>query len=1419
MSEKNKFLFEVSWEVCNKVGGIYTVIVSKLAEVVKEFGGNYCLIGPLLDKNEGFVEESSDEVLNIKHKLESRGIHCKIGRWNTPERPKVILIKYTDVLDKDKLLYELWEFFAVDSMTGSWDYLEPVMFSTVAGKVIEAMTEVYENHDIIAHFHEWMTGAGLLYLKQKVPEVATVFTTHATILGRSMAGNGIDIYNLIDLTPEKDASKYNVLAKYSMERASAREADCFTTVSHVTAIEALKLLNNKPDVILPNGFNVKGSPDFQTNPDYFTNNREKLLAFASKFLDKDLRADNTFIMSTSGRYEFHNKGIDVLINAICELNNDPAFNPDKNVVLFLFVIAGSIDVNTNNVSTREHYTRYSEVATHPLWNYQDDPILTTCKRFELQNDDNDKINVIFIPVYLNGHDGILNMPYYDALSGCDLTIYPSYYEPWGYTPLESIAYGVPTITSDLAGFGQWVLSEKIDINGIKVMNRSKNTYEVNLNDLKNLLTQFIVTDISSLNKMRKEVRNFAMKAEWELFYSYYIKAYQQASKECYNRLKGIVREDIEPIDESFYRGTDSSRPRLRSFSVKTSIPVELQELRTLAYNLWWSWMPEAHHLFSRLDPLLYDKLGNNPVNLLETIPPQKLKEITETESYMLLYENVIKKFHKYITEKKSLVDMHKVITKDRPVAYFSMEFGLHESLPIYSGGLGILSGDHMKSASDVNLHLIGIGLLYKKGYFKQGISKDGDQKTEYFTNDFYRMPVEEVFKGGKRIEISVELPGRVVYAKAWKANVGRVTIYFLDTNILKNSPADREITSRLYGGGKKVRIEQEILLGIGGIRLLQELNITPSVYHMNEGHSAFLILERIINQMRYNHLDFETARNVIRSSTVFTTHTPVAAGNETFDMTLVENYLKSYVESNDIKWQDFVELGQSSYSETGPYEMTVLALKNSCKRNGVSKLHGIVSRKMWMTLWKSYLQEEVPIKHITNGVHVGSWLSTEMKNLFDKYCSVNYSDDLMDKNLWIKINNIPDKELWYAHNNLKNKFFNFVKERISSSWTREGEDPALLDRFLINLNPSPLTIGFARRFATYKRATMFLSDFERMKRNLLNKKFPLQMVFAGKAHPDDIEGARLIKEIVKLSKQEEFLGKIIFLEDYNIAMARKMVAGVDVWLNNPVRPMEASGTSGMKAGINGVLNCSILDGWWEEGYNTTNGWAIGDRKQYKNPETQNQSDTDSFYDLLENEIIPSYYSRNTSGIPEKWLKMLRSSIISVITEYNTHRMLKDYVTDMYVPAARKYHMMSENNFEKANEITQWVNNIRNRFSTIHIHNVIVRGSHGDVMNVNDELEVIIELDKGKLTRDEIRVQMVVIHDTSDDSIEYSERPEFYDEAIEYIGLSFSEENDNILTYHCKYKATESGKFNYGIRVLPHHMMLEDSCDMNLIYWA
>ena len=1099
METSNKFLFEVSWEVCNKVGGIYTVIKSKISEVQKEFGDNYVLVGPLLINNPEFVEEKSIELTNIRHKLENAGIIAKIGRWSSPGGPIVVLVNYTGALDKDKLLYELWENYGVESMTGGWDYVEPVLFASMAGKVIEAISELYEGHHIIAQFHEWMSGAGLLYLRKKAPYIATVFTTHATILGRSMAGNGIDIYKDDELmNPMIEAGRFNIMAKYSMERVSAREADCFTTVSEITAREAKKMLKIEAAQLLPNGFNVKDVPDFQTNPDYFIKNKTKLLEFASGFLQKEFDVENTFVVSTSGRYEFHNKGIDVLIDALGELKRSENINSEKKIVTFLFVLAGAehkFDANAELNPVKQYYNRYSFISTHPLWNPSNDAIVNACVRNDLKNNPDDNINVIFIPVYLDGDDGILNMTYYDALSGCDLSVYPSYYEPWGYTPLESISYGIPTVTTELAGFGSWILSLGTKINAVKTIIRSGKTNDAIIHELSNYLVEFNNLTLEQRSKLTREARLTAQKAEWEHFFSNYLTAFELALVNQRSRMSGSSSKELEIPEVMNFRGTDSTRPRLRNFTVKSSIPKEIEGLRKLAYNLWWSWTPDAHLLFNRLDPELYGNLGNNPVSLLETIPHDKLVEVSQNENYIRLYDSVMEKFENYQKSHKSLIDHKKEIPRDKPVAYFSMEFGFHESLPIYSGGLGILSGDHMKSASDTNINLVGVGLLYKKGYFKQGISKEGIQQAEYFYNDFYRMPIEEVQKNGKAVEIPVDMPGRTVYAKVWRINVGRIPVYMLDSSIMKNSPADREITSMLYGGGKKVRIEQEILLGIGGVKLLHELNISPSVYHLNEGHSAFLIIQRLINQLKFNQLDLDAAKEVIHASTVFTTHTPVAAGNETFDNTLVENYLRQYVENHGLNWQDVYELGHVNPSDTGPYEMTVLALKNTLIRNAVSKLHGVVSRKMWSHIWNGFLMEEVPITHITNGIHVGSWLSTEMKNLFDKYCSLNFSEDLMIKENWQKINAIPDKELWYAHINLKNRFFNYIKDRITNHWTREGEDPALLDKFLGNISPAPLTIGFARRFATYKRATLLFRDMDRFKRIVTNKKYPVQFIF------------------------------------------------------------------------------------------------------------------------------------------------------------------------------------------------------------------------------------------------------------------------------------------------------------------------------------
>ena len=1429
MIDKRQLLFEVSWEVCNKVGGIYTVIKSKIDEVKRHFGDNYYLIGPMFDNNPEFHPEESEEAAKITERLKNAGIIALVGRWKEDGNTKVILVKYKDMLDQSKLFFQLWEDFKVDSMTGKWDYIEPVLFSTMAAKVIEEMSLLYDDYDVIAQFHEWMTGAGLLYLDKKVPNVATVFTTHATILGRSMAGSGVDIYNALkNVDARSEAIKYNIIAKHSMEAASAREADCFTTVSEITGTEAKYLLSVEPDIILPNGFNVKKIPDYATNKKFYKENREKLLNFASRFLKKGITDKNAILISTSGRYEYHNKGIDLIVDALDEIRKSQHLL-NKEIVAFLFIIGGYVDMSRERKSeeqlANEAIQRYSMISTHPLWDPYHDPIVNECQKKNMQNNPGDKVNIIYVPVYLNGRDGTLNMEYYETLAGCDLTIYPSYYEPWGYTPLESTAYSVPTVVSDITGFGKWLISNNLKSSGIKIIQRYGVGFNDSVNELKNFIMTFMEEDHETRESMKLSVRKIAQHAEWSILFKNYLKAFEFAREERNGRLSGKEKSKVLKSKELLFKGTSSASPRMRQFSIKSSIPKELERLSDLAYNMWWSWNPDAAELFKSLNPELFGELSNNPIFLLEIVDIEKLQEAILDKEYMGLYERVIKKFDNYLTNTKPLINM-KSISRERPVAYFSMEFGFHECMQLYSGGLGILSGDHIKSASDINIPLVGVGLLYKNGYFKQRITRNGDQIDEYIVNDFFRMPLKEVKKKfGEKLIISIDLPGRTLHARVWVAEIGRIPVYFLDTDVHENSVSDREITAKLYKGTKRIRIEQEILLGIGGVRLLEnELRIYPSVYHINEGHSAFLILERMINHIKKHNLDIDCARELVKTSTVFTTHTPVPAGNETFDMSLIENYFENYIRSLNINLtlKEFSDMGHKPTADpASPFDMTVLALKHSYKRNGVSRLHGVISRKMWAELWGRVLVEEIPITHITNGVHVPTWLRREMRRLFEKHALGNMNEDLLKREELKKIYSIPDEAIWKTHQELKEKLFNLVEANITHNWEKEGESPHLLNKFFTCLNPASLTIGFGRRFATYKRALLFFKNYDRLRKIVMSEKTPVQFIFAGKAHPDDKEAQGLIKEIVGISKKEEFLGKIIFLEDYDIQISRKLIAGVDVWLNNPRRPLEASGTSGQKAGINGVLNLSILDGWWDEGYDGKNGWAIGEAREYMNLETQDIIDSNSLYDIIENKIIPAYYTRNAQGTPVKWIKMMKESMYSVTAEYNTHRMLKDYIEKMYEPAAQKYLEISADNFKNVKEIADWKKSIKARFSTISIRNIVINGIDSDNVNLNDEITVYLEVDKGRLLKEELRAELLLVQDKRGHNISYIEEKIVfkYNGDIKHIPMMPVEEYDNTVKFMCKYLAEKPGKFSYGIRVIPQHEGVDDIVDLNLVEWG
>lgn len=699
-----------------------------------------------------------------------------------------------------------------------------------------------------------------------------------------------------------------------------------------------------------------------------------------------------------------------------------------------------------------------------------------------------------------------------------------------------------------------------------------------------------------------------------------------------------------------------------------SLPRRINRLGALAYNLWWVWNPEGLNLFRAINKRVWDETGHNPVAFLRKVERSQLNAVANDTYYLEMYDRVIKQFDAYMAEKSTWFAKQYPQHEADEIAYFSFEFGLHESLPVYAGGLGVLAGDHLKEASDLGLPLSGVGFIYNQGYFTQRITEDGWQETGTHYLALEESPIVPLYaEDGQPLTISIELPGRSVFARVWLVQVGRVSLYLLDTNLPSNSEADRQLTARLYSNDLEIRISQEIMLGMGGVRALRKLGIDPQVWHMNEGHSAFLALERILEKVRAGSTYAEAAAEVRRSN-VFTTHTPVPAGNDQFPLWLIDKYFSSVWAELGMTRDEFVDLGRQATPWGESFCMPVLALHLSDHANGVSELHGQVSRRMWNFLWPDRRTEDVPISHITNGVHTGTWLARRMRLLFGTYLGEDWMDRLDDPALWAMVQNIPDSELWAVRRHLKRKLVLYVDNRARLAWQGGNIHAVQALANGVFLEPYSLTIGFARRFATYKRANLILRDYDRLIRLLTNQDMPVQIIFAGKAHPADEPGKLLIQQVYRAVKDSRSGGRLIFLEDYDMNLARYLVQGVDVWMNNPRRPNEASGTSGMKAAFNGVLNLSVMDGWWREGYNGQNGWAIGEDADPVDPNQQDEIDSQSLYDHLENEIVPLYYAnRSPEDIPTAWLARVKESIRTLVPQFSTRRMVKEYMQDMYEP--------------------------------------------------------------------------------------------------------------------------------------------------------
>lgn len=844
-------------------------------------------------------------------------------------------------------------------------------------------------------------------------------------------------------------------------------------------------------------------------------------------------------------------------------------------------------------------------------------------------------------------------------------------------------------------------------------------------------------------------------------------------------------------------------------TVNPQLPKSIEKLGEISENLWWSWNTEFLKIFKEIDIDLWEQCNKNPVKFLRLVDQEKLERASTDPEILKNYRINVDNFESYMKSRTTWFSKQYPENKDDVIAYFSAEYGLDETLPIYSGGLGILSGDHLKSASDLGIPIVAIGLLYKNGYFNQKINRNGEQVSEYYNIEMDNLPIKPLKdENGEDVIVNIKLQKDKLYIKVWKICVGRVNLYLLDTDIPENKEEYRGITLKLYGGDQEMRIRQEMVLGIGGVKVLQELGITPKVYHMNEGHSSFLVLEAIKQTIKQKQVSFEIAKDIVTAKTVFTTHTPVPAGNDIFPIGLVEKYFDGYWKDLGITKEQFLELGMKPRDESkNSFNMGILALKIAGKKNGVSRLHESVSRELFSDVWPDIAPQESPITYVTNGVHTCSWLAPNLKELYNQYLEPYWQDRIYSDETWKRIDKIPDEELWEAHKQRKIKLLKLVRDNVTARLKNNGVHYEKIREIVSGLNPDALTIGFARRFATYKRAALIFKDLERITQILNDTNRPVQIIFAGKAHPADKEGQDLIKYIHEISLMPQFKGKIFLLENYNINVARHLVSGVDVWLNNPRRPMEASGTSGEKASVNGVVNFSILDGWWAEGYNTKNGWAIGTNEEYYSYEEQDLADSESIYKTLEDKIIPTYYNKNEKGLSETWIRLMKNSIMSTGGKYSTARMVVDYTEKLYMPLLN----LTNKYFNSLENVTEY-NKIKQELYANWNDIKITQENNADNITVDagNKIKVSCKVELPNIDKDYIQTECYYGKILENGIVE----------DINIMPMDLVEENNETrtYTYEAKIEMKTGGNYGYTFRVMPKHPMLLDPENLNLVKW-
>jgi glycogen phosphorylase/synthase len=937
--------------------------------------------------------------------------------------------------------------------------------------------------------------------------------------------------------------------------------------------------------------------------------------------------------------------------------------------------------------------------------------------------------------------------------------------------------------------------------GAWVVERTETNTGHVVNEIKNILLNFSNYKLEQVNEARQKAFEISRIALWHELTDRYRQAYTLALGKADSR-EELYRDKRTPDMLMTFPPKKFQTPVWNKVLIKPGIPERFNGLKRISRNLWWSWQPEAAELFSMIDPKLWEEHNHNPMVLLESLTINQMHDLEMNEVFTTKLDAIYEKFETYM-KKASKKSKHQI-------AYFSMEYGLHDTIQIFSGGLGILAGDYLKEASDSNINLIGVGLLYRYGYFRQTLSAHGDQVNTYNPQKFTHMPLKPVrTTSGDWLKITVALPGRNLYAKVWKLDVGRIPLYLMDCDIEENSEADRFVTHQLYGGDWDTRFKQELLLGVGGIRMIRALGLTPDIYHCNEGHAAFIGIERLRLLVGEARFSFDQALEMVRATQLFTTHTPVPAGHDAFSEDVLRTYIPHYAERLNIPWNTFMNLGRFIENKSDErFSMSVLAAKLSQEMNGVSLIHGRVSREMFAGMYEGFFPEELHIGYVTNGVHLPTWASPDWQSLYTSIFGSEFLEKQYDKEIWKKIYDVPDETIWKLREAHRRVLINDVKSRLSVDLKMRQENPKNIIRTLDTINESTLTIGFARRFATYKRAHLLFTNMERLEKLVNNRERPVQFLFAGKAHPADNAGQDLIKRIIEVSKMPQFFGKIIFIENYDMTLASKLVQGVDVWLNTPTRPLEASGTSGEKAVMNGVVNFSVLDGWWAEGYKPGAGWALSEERSYDNQQFQDELDAENIYNTFENEIVPAFYDRNKNGIPEKWVSHVKKTIAEIAPEFTMRRMVDDYFSRYYDGLIKRSIELKENDYEKIRQLAAWKRKVVRGWDSVEVISVSIPDSTKKPLRLGENFIAEIVLNVNELIPSDLGLEVIFGHKVNDEV----KRIAFIEE------MAVAGVDGNIVTYFTEIRTEQAGVYDFAFRLYPKHPLLPHRQDFNLVRW-